>query len=282
MTFEEFVKAAPSSERWHGVTKLPWGDEAFSERMLREHLSQAHDGGSRRSEIIDQHVVWILQNVLRDRPCSILDLGCGPGLYTQRLAERGFRCTGIDVAPRAIAHARREAERCGGDNTPRYILGDVARCDFDSDFGLVMMLHGEINVFDRSTGETILRKAAAALSPGGILLLERHRFEAVKAMGQRVRQWIPTRRGLFGDSPYLRLDESRWDDAARCSISLNWIIDAETREVTKYGTRTQAYTDDEYAELLGQAGLRVAATHESLTGHGRDANYVVIIAERGE
>ena len=36
--------------------RLPWDDPEFSERMLREHLSQDHDMASRRQNLIDLHV----------------------------------------------------------------------------------------------------------------------------------------------------------------------------------------------------------------------------------
>ena len=41
---------------WAEGDKIPWHDPDFSRRMLREHLSQAHDAASRRSIIIDEHV----------------------------------------------------------------------------------------------------------------------------------------------------------------------------------------------------------------------------------
>ena len=66
--------------------KIPWNDPAFSARMLREHLSQAHDAASRRFETIDKHVAWIHRAILGGRPAKILDLGCGPGFYASRLA----------------------------------------------------------------------------------------------------------------------------------------------------------------------------------------------------
>jgi len=42
----------------------------------------------------------------------VLDAGCGPGVYSQWLAERGAAVVGVDVSPRMIDHARRRlAER---------------------------------------------------------------------------------------------------------------------------------------------------------------------------
>ena len=39
-----------------GLEDLPWGDPAFSERMLSEHLTQDHELASRRLDTIDRQV----------------------------------------------------------------------------------------------------------------------------------------------------------------------------------------------------------------------------------
>jgi SAM-dependent methyltransferase len=246
--------------------------------MLREHLSQAHDGASRRADAIDAHVHWIHNTVLEQRQSRILDLGCGPGLYCERLADFGHECTGIDIAPAAIAYAMDRAPRAK--RLLRYSLGDVMTAPIDPQFDLVMMLHGEFNTFSRDDGRALLRRVRGALSPGGRVLLEVHRFESVRAMGSRRRQWMAIDAGLFGDAPHLRLDESRWDEGTRCALNLNWIIDRRSLEVTRYGTATQAYDDREYSELLVDVGFTDGRSYPSLTGSGEDQNYIVVLGTR--
>ena len=100
---------------WSDGGKIPWSDPAFSARMLREHLLQVHDRASRRFETVDRHVQWIHQSLLGAGPGRVLDRGCGPGLYTSRLASRGHRCVGIDYSPASIEYARSQAEGEGLD-----------------------------------------------------------------------------------------------------------------------------------------------------------------------
>jgi SAM-dependent methyltransferase len=57
-------------------------------------------------------------------PGSALDLGCGTGRWSVRLAERGWQVVGVDVVPRAIDAARHRAEQAGVDVT--FKEGDVA------------------------------------------------------------------------------------------------------------------------------------------------------------
>lgn len=89
--------------------------------MLREHLDQRHDHASRRIETVDTHVEWLFETVLAGRPGSVLDLGCGPGLYTGRPAERGCSCLGVDISSASIEQARR-----GAAERPRRSVGFAA------------------------------------------------------------------------------------------------------------------------------------------------------------
>ncbi|MDP6349996.1 MAG: hypothetical protein QF719_07940 [Chloroflexota bacterium] len=70
--------------------------------MLAARLDQSHDLASRRAGLIDRHVAWVHDTVLRGEPSRVLELACGPGLYLQRLAVLGHECVGIDFAPAAI------------------------------------------------------------------------------------------------------------------------------------------------------------------------------------
>jgi 2-polyprenyl-3-methyl-5-hydroxy-6-metoxy-1,4-benzoquinol methylase len=72
--------------------------------MLACHLDQDTRLASRPIAIIEEIVDWLDRelNVEGKRVC---DLGCGPGLYLLRLAQRGGDVIGVDFSTAAIAHA---------------------------------------------------------------------------------------------------------------------------------------------------------------------------------
>lgn len=84
---------------------LFWNDPYISLQMLQAHLDTGSDLASRRPETIDAIIEWIVAKVGLEPGDSVLDLGCGPGLYTSRLAEHGMRVTGVDYSKRSIDYA---------------------------------------------------------------------------------------------------------------------------------------------------------------------------------
>jgi SAM-dependent methyltransferase len=249
---------------WAEGEKIPWNDPDFSRRMLNEHLSQEHDAASRRFEIIDKHVKWIHSQVLKRNPTRILDLGCGPGLYTNRLARLGHRCVGIDFSPASIAYAREQAEEAGLKCT--YIQQDIRTADYGDGYGLVMSIFGEFNVFRPGEARGILEKACRALVPNGFLLLEPHTFEAVVKIGEQPSSWYSTETGLFSEEPHLCLQENFWDTEDNVAIERYYVIDAATGEVARHSASMQAYTNEEYRSLLAECGFSKIVFYPSLGG----------------
>ena len=249
---------------WAEGEKIPWDEPDFSQRMLREHLSQEQDAASRRFPTIDRHVAWIHRSLLAGQPARILDLGCGPGLYTSRLARLGHECVGIDFSPASIAYARETALvdslRC------TYRQEDVRTADYDQGYGLVMFIYGELNVFRRSDARAILEKAQRALAPGGHLLLEVHTLACVHALGQQPATWYSARQGLFSGRPHLCLTESFWDAQQNVAIQRYFIVDAASGTGIRHSSSTQGYTDAEYRWLLEGCGFGEVVFHPSLHG----------------
>lgn len=274
----DIVRRASQPEPWSEEEKIPWDEWEFSRRMLAEHLSQVHDGASRRAERIAAQVEWIDATLLRRRPAAVLDLGCGPGLYTLALAELGHRCTGIDFGPASVAHAREQAAQAK--LAVDIVLGDVRAVDYGGPYDLVMMIYGEFNVFRPADARRILHKACGTLAPEGMLLLEAHTWDAVRAMGQQAPQWRAKESGLFAATPHLVLDESIWHAQAQVAQSRHYVVDALTGDVQRYGQCVQAYTLDEYRALFASEHLTLARTYPSLGEHEADPDFVVLCANR--
>jgi ubiquinone/menaquinone biosynthesis C-methylase UbiE len=93
------------------------------------------------------------------RGSRIADLGCGSGVFTNVLQQRGYNCTGVDLSPTLIRIAR---EKFPG---IEFIEGDIERLPFpDASFDGVL-LAGVVHHFtERSACAAEIRRI---LRPGG-------------------------------------------------------------------------------------------------------------------
>jgi SAM-dependent methyltransferase len=264
MTLQDVVRRRVPPEPWAEGEKIPWHEPDFSRRMLHEHLSQEHDAASRRAAIVDRQVDWIHVHLLRRTPARVLDLGCGPGLYTSRLARLGHECVGIDFSPASIAHAREHADTEGLRCT--YHQQDIRTAEYGSGYDLVMSIFGELNVFTPADARAILGKGRAALVEDGSVLLEVSSFAAVQALGERPPHWYSADRGLFSDAPHVCLAESFWSADRGVATERFYIVDGASGDVTRYAASSQAYTEEQYRGLLTGLGYSEVEFHSNLAG----------------
>ena len=94
-----------------------------------------------------------------------LDIGCGEGHNTRRLARRGARVTAIDVAPTFVRHARaaEDAHPLGID----YRVADAAALPFPGE--MFEFATAFMSLMDVADVEDALAEAFRVLRPGGFL-----------------------------------------------------------------------------------------------------------------
>jgi len=254
MNINDIITRLIPAPPWVDGEKIPWNEPEFSRRALEDHLTQNHDWASRRDELIDRHVAWINGRL---KPGSrILDLACGPGLYTQRLTRQGHSCLGVDFSPASIGYAREKAAEAG--LTIEYVLEDIRRFSTDETFDCVMFVFGEFNVFTEDDARAILATAAKALKPGGLFILEGHTYEAVRETGQAPASWWTAEagEGLLSARAHLCLQENFWDEDTAIATTRYYAIDGETAEVTRFCSAMTAYSMKKYEQLFTGAGFQ--------------------------
>jgi SAM-dependent methyltransferase len=104
------------------------------------------------------------------RPGRALDLACGEGRSAIWLAEQGWQATGIDFSEVALEKGRRLAQERGVQ--VEFLHADLLEYEPpESAFDLVCILYLQVPADER---RLVLRRAAAAVAPGGTLLLVAH------------------------------------------------------------------------------------------------------------
>ena len=101
----------------------------------------------------------------------VLEVGCGPGHLSARLAHHGFDVTGLDLDPAMIARAQANADRAAnrGGRQPSFLVGDVAALAFpDRSFDLVVSTLSMHHWTDPAAG---LAEIGRVLRPGARALI---------------------------------------------------------------------------------------------------------------
>ena len=108
------------------------------------------------------HYHRVLLDAVPPHARRALDVGCGEGLLTQRLARRVPEVVGIDSHPASIDRAR---ERRAGPNIS-YLLGDFLDYPFEPESFDAVLAVAVLHHFDAAAG---LERMRRLLRPGGFL-----------------------------------------------------------------------------------------------------------------
>jgi len=151
------------------TAKELWTRPHLARQMLSFHLNQETDLASRQFETIDQIVNWIDSelNLSGKRVC---DLGCGPGLYTQRFSARGADVTGVDFSAHSLEYANLKARN--NEQPIRYLNADYLSDDLPTGFDLVTLIYTDYCVLSPEQRSILLGRIRDMLNPGGQIVID--------------------------------------------------------------------------------------------------------------
>ncbi|MHC1682714.1 MAG: class I SAM-dependent methyltransferase [Clostridiaceae bacterium] len=252
-----------------------WDDPYIATQMLEAHLSPDTDAASRKPQTIDRHVDWIVQRTGLSAGSRLFDLGCGPGLYAQRMAQRGIQVTGVDLSENSLAYARQQAQQAG--LSIEYRHQDYRRLTDEARYDVAVLIYYDLGVLLPADKLQVLRNAYRALKPGGIficdLLTRENRHGVVEQ-----RDWELEERGFWRPIPYLGLHSTIHYPEAEVYLDQDVIVDASGK-TSIYRRWEQNFTPQTASELMMQAGFAAPEIWADLCGtpyqHGVEALGIV-------
>ena len=169
--FNELKKINERPEPFEFITtEVLWNDPHISKGMLETHLKEDIDLASRRMDFIDKSVEWITSHFSVSEGTRICDFGCGPGLYTIRLAQKGAKVTGLDFSERSIAYARNAASKKG--LAIEYVLTNYLEYETTEKFDLITIIYCDLCALSPEQRKQLLTKFYSMLKDDGAILLD--------------------------------------------------------------------------------------------------------------
>jgi SAM-dependent methyltransferase len=258
---------------------LFWNDPHISKGMLEAHLNSNIDSASRKHKTIDKEVNHLISSGVLKPGDKILDLGCGPGLYSSRFAIKGIKVTGIDISQNSLDYARHYAAEKGLDID--YHLINFFDIDYSGMFDAVIQVNGELNTFSDEKRDELLAKLRKALRPGGHLIFDvTTRTRELRLRKGITNRWLVSERGFWRPGRHLVLE--RGFDYPEDSVWLDQYIIIDSTGVKVYNNWFHDYDLDTIREVIQKAGFDVIDTWNDLTGspYSEGGEWIAIVAKR--
>ena len=240
-------------------TAVMWQDAYIADHLLDTHLNQELDLASRKESTIELTIDWILDKA-SGSPLNVLDLGCGPGLYTEKLAEKGHNVTGIDFSKKSIRYAIASAAKKGLDIN--YFEQNYLELEADGLFDLVMMIFTDFGVLLPEERKALTEKVFKVLKPGGVFIFDvLNENYPVNEPGTK--SWEVVEKGFWRDRPYLALTESFYYEAEKVSLSQHVITD-ETGSVDVYRFWIHSFSHKALKNELAESDFKAIDCYENI------------------
>lgn len=238
-----------------------WDDPHIARQMLQYHLARDIDAASYRHETIDRIVEHIVRQTRLEPGHRVLDTGCGPGLYCERLAQQGMKVTGVDISSYSIDYAIQSAEKQGLDiqyQTMNYL--DMA---YENMFDLVMIVYQDFCALHPQQQAIYLDCVNHALKNGAYFVLDVS-TPAYEDTADYSRKWDFDERGFWCGQPHLALHEHHYYEQEQTYLDQHIIITDDGEKV--YRIYQRHYLIDDIHQQLAQHGLHIEEIYADLTG----------------
>lgn len=227
-----------------------------------------------------------LEGLLRDY-CGtggkeVLELGCGTGNYTVRLARRGYTVTALDRSAHMLRFARAKAERLGLRKRITFARGEMTRVEFGRSFDACVAMFAILDYLRsaRQLRETLAR-IYRHLRPGGVLVFDVWNGMAVEKEGPSNRVKTVEK----GDTRILRVATPRLSvSTERCTVNYTTTVMKRGRLVDKFeeSHRLRYFFPRELKVAVESAGYDVLTIHPFMkpTSRVTDKDWSITVVAR--
>lgn len=200
-----------------------WTDPYLAERMLEAHLSPQTDAASYRPWKINAICNFLPLAMKLSSRAAIIDLGCGPGLYCAQLAAKGYRMTGLDQSPSALAYAK----TIPANQDTRFMEQSYLQSFGENQYDAALLIYEDYGVLPPQDRMTLLENIHRALKPGGWLAFDVCSENAYrKRAGQNhIGRWSTFESGFWRPHPHAVLEKSFLYPDIKTSCDLTAVLD---------------------------------------------------------
>lgn len=253
MNITDMISKSGQPPLYEKGSDLMWTDEYISKQILNIHLNPEIDLGSRKKSTIIKTADWILERQQTKGSLKILDLGCGPGLYSEYFAQKGHKVTGVDISKTSIEYAK---ESAAGQNLDiEYFQANYLETEFPAEeYDLAVLIYTDFGVLSPKEQQQLLHSIYKTLKTGGIFILDVLNDNNIE-IKTTPRSWEASANGFWKAEPYLALSESFLYPKEKVVLFQHLIIN-EKQELSTYRFWTHFFSENDMQRILTEKKFR--------------------------
>ncbi len=278
LDMQQILRLATKPTPFEKAGQPIWTDEHVAKQLLAAHLDPNTDAASRRPETIDRVVAWIVDEIQLKSGMAVLDLGCGPGLYCQRLAKAGMKVTGVDFSAASVSYAKQQAsaEKLLID----YRLQNYLEFAEENCFDAALLIYGDYCALSPGDRKQLLKIVGRSLRRDGKFILDVTTRECRRTHGLS-QGWYAAEGGFWSEKRHIVLEEG-FDYPEELIYLDQFIVIDEDDSVRVFRNWFQDFSVDSIRKELEVDGFHVLGLYADLLGKSfaEDSEWIGIVVEK--
>ena len=256
-----------------------WTNEHTSKQMLKYHLHETIDAASRNRIFIENSVEWIVSHFNVHKNTKIIDFGCGPGLYTNKLAEHNAIVTGIDFSQNSLNYAKQTAAE--KDLNVNYIFSNYLNFETENRYDLITMIMCDFCAISPEQRKILLSKFSSLLKPNGSVLLDAYTLNSFNNKSESASYELNQLNGFWSKENYycfintfkyenekVTLDKYTIFEESQKRVVYNWLqyysIDSLKNEFKENGLKIEKIYSDVAGKAFAPEALEIAVVAKKI------------------
>ncbi|MCK5371737.1 MAG: class I SAM-dependent methyltransferase [Cyclobacteriaceae bacterium] len=264
MNITDIINNSNKPQLYEKGDSVMWTDSHISKQLLNVHLNSEIDLASRKTNTIKSTVEWILRSAdLRN--LNILDLGCGPGLYSEILAKKGHKVTGVDFSAHSIKFANKEAEKNNLNIT--YLHENYLELNLEENtFDLVILIYTDFGTLLPLERNQLLEIIKKVLKPKGTFIFDVLNDKSIESKTSP-KSWEVSEKGFWKDKPYLALSDSYLYEEEKVILYQHVLLDEE-ENIDVYRFWTHFFSHSDLSTILDDHGYNKVHFYDNVLQKG--------------
>jgi len=257
-------------ELYQKCTESIWTDEHICKTLLKTQLDDSTNAASRKSENRTKIINWINKNVKSNS--SIIDFGCGPGLYSYDLGKLGHNVLGIDFNKASYDYANKNKSI---KNFVEYKYCNYIKDKITGKYNVALMIYCDFSALIPSNQISFLKKLTALLKDDGIFIFDIFGLSVMKNISEKLIWTVSQGNDFWNKNPYFLLEEVKKFEKENTVGTRYYLIDQITGKIKEFIMWDLYYNNNLITKFMLENGFEVLEINKDIANYKEETLFVI-------